>query len=183
MHSHPFACSISGLCLLVTNTLVFTVKQAGYSRTLLEALLTESLESIIRSVDLLPHCSPNLKALPHHHLKFKLPSQPATLAALPPASMGPFFQSACHLSGRVSFQIVNLILPAPFFKYLRSFSLPLQLRQIPAGPARPAVCLPAPAVPSASARGPPSSPGICGAPLGQAFSGTVTSAQNFFPTF
>lgn len=142
MHSHPFACSISGLCLLVTNTLVFTVKQAGYSRTLLEALLTESLESIIRSVDLLPHCSPNLKALPHHHLKFKLPSQPATLAALPPASMGPFFQSACHLSGRVSFQIVNLILPAPFFKYLRSFSLPLQLRQIPAGPARPAVCLP-----------------------------------------
>ena len=104
------------------------------------ALITE--ESIIRSVDLPPHCSPNLKALPHHHLKFKLPSQPATLAALPPAFMGPFFQSACHLAGRVSFQIVNLILCALFSKYLTSFSLPLQLRQIPTGPARPAVCLP-----------------------------------------
>ncbi|CAM9560349.1 unnamed protein product, partial [Rangifer tarandus platyrhynchus] len=150
-----------------TNTLVFTVKQAGYSRTLLEALLTESLESIIRFVDLPPHCSPNLKALPHHHhLKFKLPSQPTPLAALPPTSMGPFFQSACHLAGRVSFQIVNLILPAPIFKYLTSFSLPLQLRrQIPEGPARPAVCLPlllCPLHQLGGRGGGPSSPGMCG---------------------
>ena len=79
----------------------------------------------------------------HHHLKFKLPSQPITPATLPPTSMGLFSQSACHLAGRVSFQIVNLILPAPVFKYLTSFSLPLQLRrQIPEGPARPVVCLP-----------------------------------------
>lgn len=43
--------------ILVINILVLTAGQAGKPRSL-EAPLTESVESITRSVDLPPHCSP-----------------------------------------------------------------------------------------------------------------------------
>ena len=49
--------------ILVTNILVFTAGQAGNPRSL-EAPLTESVESITRSVDLPPHCSPALTPSP-----------------------------------------------------------------------------------------------------------------------
>ena len=142
MHSHPFACSISGLCLVVTNILVFTVKQAGYSRILLEALLNW-ISGIYHQVcwfasSLLPKSESTSPPSPEIQATLTA-CHPSSLASCIHGPLLPVCLPPCRQSELPNCQSDPA---SPLFKIPDELSLPLQLRQIPPGPAGPAVCLP-----------------------------------------
>lgn len=142
-----------GFSVLMMNILILSWASRN-PRTLLEAPLAESVESVVRSVDLPPHCSPDVTAPSLPPSPSNLPSplaatQCCRLTSLP-ASTQAFFRSAHHPAGRVISKTVTLNLPTPFLKHSGSFSLLIQLTNphkahrtcyLPPSPA--ALCAPA----------------------------------------